>query len=126
MTCIRFIHWSSFHCVFQVARSICQVWNSCASWKYNVLERFGSLWASGRCWSVHDGWAWSKYLNELLKKVIVSSTYINRDITHKRMKFLLLKEDSSLLFFSHLDFLLYFYKIYKDVCIVKYHFDSSN
>jgi len=42
------------------------------------------------------------------------------------MKFLLLKEDSSLFFFSCLDSLHYFDKIYKDVRIVEYHFGSSN
>jgi len=49
------------------------------------------IWIWDKAWPglPIKGWAWSKHLKELLKEVIVSSTYIYRDITHmKRQVFI--------------------------------------
>ena len=42
----------------------------------------------GYVWSAHEGWAWSKYLEEFLKEVITLFACLYRDITHMKSSFI--------------------------------------
>jgi len=42
----------------------------------------------GYAWSAHEGWAWSKYLEEFLKEVITLFACLYRDITHMKSSFI--------------------------------------
>jgi len=134
MAFIRFIYWSFFHYMLQVTQFVHQVWNSCASLKYNVLDKSSPSWASERCWllgevwSIHIGRTRFKYLEGLLKEVTASYTYTNRDITLIKKKVCSFVYHNTVLFFSLsiLDSLHYFDKIYKDIFTMEYHFGFNN